>query len=116
MDEAKTGTLYIVATPIGNARDMSPRGKQILEEADMIAALKEKPGRTAILDVTWPEPPEDGSRLYSLPNVHVTPHIAGSLNGELYRMADYMIRECKRFIAGEAAQNEVTPSMILTSK
>ncbi|MDO4973490.1 MAG: 16S rRNA (cytidine(1402)-2'-O)-methyltransferase [Eubacteriales bacterium] len=38
MDEAKTGTLYIVATPIGNSRDMSPRGRQILEEADMIAA------------------------------------------------------------------------------
>lgn len=33
-----TGTLYIVATPIGNSRDMSPRGRQILEEADMIAA------------------------------------------------------------------------------
>ena len=33
MDEAKTGTLYIVATPIGNSRDMSPRGRQILEEA-----------------------------------------------------------------------------------
>ena len=38
MDEIKTGTLYIVATPIGNSRDMSPRGRQILEEADMIAA------------------------------------------------------------------------------
>ena len=33
-----SGTLYIVATPIGNSRDMSPRGKQILEEADLIAA------------------------------------------------------------------------------
>ena len=32
------GTLYIVATPIGNARDMSARGIQILEEADIIAA------------------------------------------------------------------------------
>ena len=38
MDEVRTGTLYIVATPIGNSRDMSPRGRQILEEADMIAA------------------------------------------------------------------------------
>ena len=39
MDEQKTlGKLYIVATPIGNARDMSPRGRQILEEVDMIAA------------------------------------------------------------------------------
>ena len=32
------GRLYIVATPIGNARDMSPRGAQILAEADIIAA------------------------------------------------------------------------------
>ena len=34
----EAGVLYIVATPIGNSRDMSPRGKQILEECDMIAA------------------------------------------------------------------------------
>jgi len=32
------GTLYIVATPIGNSRDMSARGIQVLTEADMIAA------------------------------------------------------------------------------
>ena len=32
------GTLYIVATPIGNARDMSERGREILETADIIAA------------------------------------------------------------------------------
>ena len=32
------GTLYIVATPIGNSRDMSARGIQILTEADIIAA------------------------------------------------------------------------------
>ena len=38
MDEVKHGTLYIVATPIGNSRDMSPRGAQILAEADIIAA------------------------------------------------------------------------------
>ena len=35
MDEMNTvGTLYIVATPIGNARDMTERGRQILETAD----------------------------------------------------------------------------------
>ncbi len=32
------GTLYIVATPIGNARDMSVRGAQVLGEVDIIAA------------------------------------------------------------------------------
>ena len=39
MDETNgTGKLYIVATPIGNSRDMSPRGVQILTDADIIAA------------------------------------------------------------------------------
>ena len=39
MEEIRnTGKLYIVATPIGNSRDMSPRGKQILEEVDISAA------------------------------------------------------------------------------
>ena len=38
MDENNIGKLYIVATPIGNSRDMSPRGKQILTDVDMIAA------------------------------------------------------------------------------
>ena len=32
------GTLYIVATPIGNSKDMSVRGRGILSQCDMIAA------------------------------------------------------------------------------
>ncbi|MBR0160716.1 MAG: 16S rRNA (cytidine(1402)-2'-O)-methyltransferase [Oscillospiraceae bacterium] len=38
MPENKFGTLYIVATPIGNSSDLSVRGRRILEEADLIAA------------------------------------------------------------------------------
>lgn len=38
MDGTEQGTLYVVATPIGNSRDLSPRGTQILSDVDIIAA------------------------------------------------------------------------------
>ena len=36
-----SGTLYLVATPIGNLGDLSPRGVQTLQEANFIAAEDE---------------------------------------------------------------------------
>jgi phosphoglycerate dehydrogenase-like enzyme len=65
------------------------RGAQVVE-ADLIRALEECPGRTAVLDVTYPEPPEVGSAFYRLPNVFLTPHIAGSAGDEVARMGEQM--------------------------
>lgn len=38
MDDKKKGKLYLVATPLGNLKDFSPRGKEVLREADIILA------------------------------------------------------------------------------
>ena len=82
----------------------------------MIEVLEERDDLTALLDVVYPEPPVAGSKLYTLPNVRLSPHIAGSMNDEVHRMSDYMICEYKRFASGEPCLYEVSESMLLTSK
>jgi len=73
----------------------------VVNEKEMIRVLENRPDIQAVLDVTWPEPPERDSPLYSLPNVVLTPHIAGSMNGECRRMGRYMVQELNRYIKGE---------------
>lgn len=57
-------------------------------------------GIRAILDVTDPEPLPVDHELRSLPNVVLTPHIAGSLGTELHRMGQNAIEEVRRFVEG----------------
>ncbi len=73
----------------------------VVRETEMIAALQQRPDLTAVLDVTDPEPPVAGSPLYSMPNVVLTPHIAGSQAAECRRMGRYMVEELQRYLAGE---------------
>lgn len=89
------------------------RGAQVVEN-DMIEALREVPTRAAVLDVTFPEPPEADSPLYTLENVFLTPHIAGSLGNEVHRMAEYMYDEYRAFDAGEPTKYHVTMQMLET--
>jgi len=73
----------------------------IVNEPEMVAVLARRPDLTALLDVTWPEPPVEGSLLYSLPNVVLTPHIAGSQEQECRRMGQLMVDEFDRWSKGE---------------
>jgi phosphoglycerate dehydrogenase-like enzyme len=75
----------------------SSRGA-VIEEEKMIEVLKKRPDLTAIIDVTNPEPPVAGSPLYSLPNVLLTPHIAGSMENECRRMGQYAINDCRNWL------------------
>lgn len=90
------------------------RGAQVVE-ADMIAAMKEYPTRLALLDVTDPdEPPAAKSELYTLPNIRLTPHVAGSTGNETRRLAEYMFEEYRKFDRGEKTKYEVTLKMLET--
>jgi phosphoglycerate dehydrogenase-like enzyme len=61
----------------------------------------------AFLDTPEPEPLPADSPLYDLPNVVLTPHIAGSLGNEIARMGELAVAEVRRFLAGEPLQHEV---------
>lgn len=89
------------------------RGAQVVE-ADMIEVFQKRTDLIALLDVTYPEPPEDNSPLYTLPNILLTPHIAGSLGNEVVRMADYVIDECERLLSGKKLHYEVSLKMLDT--
>ena len=90
------------------------RGRQV-NEKDLAEVLQSRPDLTAILDVTWPEPPEEDSLLYKLPNAWLTPHIAGSFNDEVRRMADYAIEDFHNYAEGRPFRYQVNESMLLTS-
>ncbi|AOR36116.1 hydroxyacid dehydrogenase [Streptomyces fodineus] len=62
----------------------------------------------AYLDVTDPEPLPSGHPLLSLPNVLVTPHIAGAQGSEVRRLGQYAVAEVERWLAGEPLLGEVT--------
>ena len=61
----------------------------------------------AFVDTPDPEPLPPESPLYDLPNVVLTPHIAGSLGNEVARLGDLAVAEVRRFLAGEPLQHEV---------
>jgi len=85
----------------------------IVDEAALIAELRT--GRIdAHLDVTFPEPPEAGHPFYELPNCWLTPHRAGSTEGEVRRLGAFAIDDCLRLAAGEEPRYPVTREMLAT--
>ncbi len=101
-----TGEHFAVMKP-GASFINTARGA-IVHEQEMIDVLRQRPDLQAVLDVTYPEPPAPGSPLYTLPNVVLTPHIAGSLDAECRRMGRYAVEELQRYVAGEPLHWSIT--------
>jgi len=75
------------------------RGTVIADEADLIAALDAGPLAAAVLDVTNPEPPAEGSPLYTHPAVTLTAHLSGMT--QIRSAASLIAANIARMRAGE---------------
>jgi phosphoglycerate dehydrogenase-like enzyme len=64
----------------------------------------------AVIDVTDPETLPADSPVYDLPNVFLTPHIAGAAGTEVARMADLAIDEIERYLDGRPLRFQVDAS------
>ncbi|HEU5315705.1 MAG TPA: hydroxyacid dehydrogenase [Chloroflexota bacterium] len=83
---------------------------------DYPALVKElQSGRIrAALDVFPKEPLEADSPLRGLPNVILSPHVAGGTEESRKRLGAGMVEELRRFLAGEKLQYGVTKQMLAT--
>lgn len=87
------------------------RGAQVDEEA-LIEKLESDTTITALLDVSVHEPPETDSKLYTLKNAVLTPHIAGSNGGEVVRMARFAFEQSVKFRKTGKCDGTVTLKML----
>ncbi len=79
----------------------------LVDETALIAELST--GRiSAVLDVTVEEPTPADSPLRRMPNVFLTPHVAGAAGTEMVRLADLAVQEVERWARGEPALHPVT--------
>ena len=107
-----TGRLISSMKP--NATLINTARGAIIKQSEMIEVLRKRTDLTAVLDVTDPEPPAADCQLLALPNVVVTPHIAGSMGTEINRLGRYIVDELHRYIAGQPLKWQITRELAAT--
>jgi phosphoglycerate dehydrogenase-like enzyme len=79
----------------------------IVDENALAKALKEKWITGAALDVFSREPLSPESELWSMPNMIITPHIAGFLSDYNKRTTDFFCKNLKRYLQGKQLLNTI---------
>ena len=99
------GDAELAALPPGATLINTARGT-LVDQAALEKACRA--GLCAILDVTDPEPLPLTSVLYELPNVMITPHVAGALGAETRLLTASALTELERYAAGLPPLDAVT--------
>ena len=99
------GDAELAALPPGATLINTARGR-LVDHAALEKACRA--GLCAILDVTDPEPLPSTSALYELPNVMITPHVAGALSAETRLLTASALTELERYAAGLPPLDAVT--------
>lgn len=85
----------------------------LIDEADLAEELKK--GRFfACIDVTNPEPPAVDHPFRGLPNVIMTPHIAGLVTTGLIRIGRFAVEEIEKYLNNEPMVGEVKREKLTT--
>jgi phosphoglycerate dehydrogenase-like enzyme len=100
VDARRINSMKTGATLINTARGA------LVDQAALIAALQSGHIQ-AVVDTTWPEVPDGDSPLWSLPNLLLTPHIAGSGSTELHRHGNGVIAAVRAFLENEPVPGRV---------
>lgn len=79
----------------------------VVEEDALVSALEQGRVGAAALDVAEEEPPPPTSRLWTAPNLLLTPHCAGQSPKNALRMTALAVENVRRFVAGEPLLNQV---------
>jgi phosphoglycerate dehydrogenase-like enzyme len=87
------------------------RGAQVCENG-LAGVLRKRRDLTALLDVTYPEPPAKSSELFKLPNVIISPHIAGAYGKEQGLLADCVMGEFEAMLKGKPLKYEISLQML----
>ncbi len=79
----------------------------IVVEADLMAALKERTIAAAALDVMMQEPPDPSSPIWTLDNLFMTPHLAGIGRDETEALIAMLADNLRLYLAGKPLKRVV---------
>ncbi|MFD7307173.1 hydroxyacid dehydrogenase [Promicromonospora sp. NPDC059942] len=97
--------------PRGAVLVNTARGAVVDEDA-LIDVLTDRTDLTALLDVTRHEPIRPGSALWGLPNVELSPHIAGATGADRESLGELVVGELERYLGGAELRHRIEPTTL----